>query len=129
MDAAGFEAIQTWDGGMTYEGALPEQQVALWNEAADRCGRDLGYDKPLQLTQAQLEELYQKQIAERDCLIRNGQSVDEPPSLATFKDGWDIVSGWSAWWSSGAKDLGKDATYDLAAKCPPPEWFLNLDGM
>ena len=133
---AGFEAEETWNGGVMNKNTPPEQ-LDVFSAAVNSCAETLGL-ATFALTDAQLAELYEQELVERDCLIAEGFGVDDPPSLHTYIDTWNTEARWTAWDSSDAaiptgfdpdRDTSLELQQALAQRCPPPSWWLNLEGL
>ncbi len=137
LHEAGFDAVVTWNGGVQSPVDLPPAQFQLYLQADRDCSTAVGNDN-LTLSEAQLSQLYDQELVERSCLIEQGYGVDDPPSRQTFIDTWDTGVRWAAWDVSDAFDpngfdsdsaRSQQLQRDLALVCPPPSWFLALDGL
>ena len=125
---AGFETTETWDGAVTPAASLPLAQQQPFAAAGQACAEKLGLID-FRLTDAQLSQLYAQELESRACLIAEGREVEEPPSEQTFIDEY-YVEFWGAWSRSDALELTKESEAKaLAAACPPPSWWLQLDGL
>lgn len=100
----GFSVTLTKDGpGLSYASVPPEQnQLAYAVEMA--CKEGLHLPKPAPLSVDQLEETYAYMVALAGCLVSQGYSVSDPPSVGVYIDSqgnWnpydDVNVGPGAW--------------------------------
>ena len=127
MKDLGQEATVEWDGTLSGP-EMRKEQLPLWQEAYLSCAENSGYADP-RLDVAQIKQLYVQEVAAHQCLLDNGFSSPEPPSEAVYIDSWNSSERYTAVGSSGFGALTEQQTKDLTAKCPPPTWFLDVDGL
>lgn len=134
---AGFEGEETWDGALVNGPSVTSGEFDDFGRALESCNEQLGIEN-FALTDAQFVQLYEQELAEKECLAAEGYDVGEPPSVETFMQTWATPSRWTAWDSSNAADPSAfDADFEksqalqmqLALRCPPPSWWLQLDGL
>jgi hypothetical protein len=123
---AGWEAEMDWTGGINGP-EMNSAQVSQWQAVAAKCTEQAGYTNP-QLTDAQKRQLYAQEVAERDCLAGLGYVSDPPPSEQRYVDTWGTGEQYAAFFAAGADKTGQAEMMKTVRECPPPSWFLNLDG-
>lgn len=106
-------------------------QSGLWRAAANTRGTATGYVNP-QLPQSQIRQSYSQEVAERACLAELGFGSPESPSEQTYIDSYGTGDQFYAVHSAGADQVGQvgqGKMSEIVQKCPPPTWFLNVDGL
>lgn len=93
----GFQAEETFDGGVTYE-PVPDDQVLALEEAIYRC--DVAYPVHprylVPLNQEQIRKTYDYWVTEvAPCLTAEGYDVSEPPSWETFLASHNTSEAWT----------------------------------
>jgi len=105
--------------GISFQ-SVPQSQNELAVQYFEACRAGLGIPDYEPASPEQIEMVYWYYIALRDCLIDEGYTVSEPPSLDTFVESW--ASGpWSPY-ENVSPGAGWDA---IQMKCPqsPPGGF------
>jgi len=116
------------DGGVSAN--IPEDQSDAYNEDQDACNAEAGARYPFpQVTEKSLRERYALEVENRECLMGEGYTISEPPSV----DVWiDQINGSSAdvWLPYYEVLTSSDVnTGNLAAlyeKCPDPAQRIYL---
>ncbi|MFT4052289.1 MAG: hypothetical protein QM677_08585 [Microbacterium sp.] len=109
---------------------IPEGQESVVSADFDECSEISGFstmgDKS-SMSQAQLEALYEQEVAEHECILALGLESDAPPSLQTYIDTYQTENQYYGM-LPGLDSLSSDqASYAKAAlACPPPTWYMNL---
>lgn len=81
------------------------------------------------LTDEQIEQLYSQEVKVFECLKRLDRPTDQPPSIQTYRDGFLTADQYYAFGLIMDNPLLAGMPFEeLVALCPPPTWFLNLDG-
>ena len=127
MRDKGTEVVFDITGGLSGP-EMDSSQSGLWAAAANTCGTETGYFNP-QLSQSQIRQLYSQEVAERACLAELGFDSPEPPSEQSFIDSYGTGDQYYAVHSAGADQVGRGKMSEIVQKCPPPTWFLNVDGL
>jgi hypothetical protein len=123
----GFEATVEWDGSVTAP-EMPQAQSNKWGEVSTACAEKVGF-YVTELTTAQKSQLYRQELAERECLAGLGKPTDEPPSEQQYIDTWGTADQYYAYYAAGGADFSQAEAKRLVADCPPPTWFIKLDGL
>ncbi len=79
------------------------------------------------LTDAQLEQLFEQEVAEYECLTDLGYEIEEAPTFQSYLDTFKSADQYYA--IQSLTGLGQADMTSVIAQCPPPTWFLNLDGL
>lgn len=119
MEQAGFEVDYSGGGGLKGP-EMPPEQVQLWLEANQRCMEESGLLDPY--TESQLNELYDLEVENYECLLAAGYTPTAPPSRQQFIDAWE-TSQYSA--IAGVAEAGGSALPQATAACPPPRWTFG----
>ena len=128
IQAAGWQGAIDWQGTINSIGLKTQDQVTQWQSVADKCGKKTGfYDT--KLSTAQLVQLYGQELKERACLAKAGFPSAEPPSQQTFIDTWYSADQYQAFIAAGGQSWSESKQQTISKQCPPPTWFLNLDGL
>lgn len=101
---------------------IPPEQASRYEEDRSSCVSKYGFNEPRVPTDAQLSELYELEVEARECMISEGYSLPEMPSLLTFKENYGKADGWDPVKYITPGDPYADQL--LFTKCPPPGWFL-----
>lgn len=125
----GWDVTITWDGGIEARSSdVPDAQVGRYEEDSAKCWAVID-ERVAAYTPAQIAEVYDMELATRECLIEQGLSVAEPPSEQTYID---TFHG-ERWMAYGASDIdavaGDQARWkEIATACPQPSWSLGAEG-
>lgn len=106
---------------------VPEAQWSLVFQEMDRCEGSSPSDLPLQFSNEDIGRLFDLQLVARECFVKEGYAISEPPSGATFIDSFQAGD---KLWNLGMElalihKLGPDEQMDLKEKCPDPLDFLT----
>lgn len=82
---AGWDVDVTSDGGVQI--SIPEESASAYDAAVADCKAEFGYDKAVELTDAQYGKLHVALVELVRCLSDKGFTVMEVPSEQAFKDG------------------------------------------
>ena len=130
MRDAGWDERPSWSGG-TEGGEIPADQLSAHQKAAEECSDSTGYGDASTFstwTRAQIEELYSQEVETHECFLDLGLPSSEPPSLQQYIDTFDSIDQYYAMqpWLDGA---GPGEIARVARECPPPTWFLTIEGL
>lgn len=99
----------------------PQGQDLALNRDANLCTKEIGFDNPPPpMSREELEALYKKQLATKECLEAEGYTIEEPPSEEAF------VKNRGGWIAYGSLDPNKDKSGNpdewvrINEKCPQP---------
>ena len=114
MSDLGWDSVRDADGGVIT--SVPSEQRSAYTAARDQCLELIGAsDRPVP-TAGQLKRLYEAQLDTRDCLLREGFSLPEPPSEQVFLES---VGAWSPY--VALPDTALSSGFDeLMKRCPQP---------
>lgn len=82
---AGWDVDVTSDGGV--QTSIPEESEGVYDAAVADCQAEFGYDKAVELTDAQYGKLHAALIELVRCLSDEGFTVTDVPSKQAFTDG------------------------------------------
>ncbi len=72
---------------------------------------------------SQLNELYNLEVENYQCLVDAGYSPDEPPSRQQFIDTWGTIDSYQA--IMGVAETEPDRGFAATQACPPPRWSFG----
>jgi hypothetical protein len=122
----GFVVHAGADGSISYTGDdVPDAQSPLVDQAIPECFQELGYVSGGELSEAQIEKLYDLELEAGKCLASNGYRIPDAPSKQTFVDNWGTPSLWAPWGEMGQYQLNEKQMQALQAKCPDPASFVR----
>jgi hypothetical protein len=126
---AGWEASRSWTGGIESSELSPQQRdqyVAVLDACSEESGWSAGMNS---LTDEQIEQLYWQEVEVFECLKRLDRPTDPPPTHQTYRDSFLTADQYYAFGLIMDNPQLADMPFEeLVALCPPPTWFLNLDG-
>lgn len=126
-ESTGFVLDVGRDGSVGFSNYdVPPEQSDLVVEEIDRCMGISPSDLPLQFSDEEIGRLFDLHLVARECFIKEGYAISEPPSRATFIDSFQAGD---KFWNLGMElalihKLGLDEQMDLKEKCPDPLDFL-----
>lgn len=129
VEDAGWEAKRSWTGGIE-SSELSRYQRDQYVAVLDACSEESGWSTGMNsLTDEQIEQLYSQEVKVFECLKRLDRPTDQPPSIQTYRDGFLTADQYYAFGLIMDNPLLAGMPFEeLVALCPPPTWFLNLDG-
>lgn len=129
VEDAGWEARRSWTGGIE-SSELSRHQRDQYVAVLDACSEESGWSAGMNsLTDEQIEQLYSQEVEEFECLERLDRPTDQPPTIQTYRDGLLTADQYYAFGLiMDNPQLAGMPFEELVAHCPPPTWFLNLDG-
>ncbi len=131
MHDAGWMVEPSWSGGTELGAAISADQLSAYEAAADECAESSGWNEANTLstwTREQIEELYAQEVETHECLIRIGFASDEPPSLQHYVDTLGTADQYYAM-LPGLDNASPTDIIHMARECPPPTWFLTIEGL
>lgn len=105
------------DGTTQWDG-LSKDAMPAFNAAQDTCGKAFPYEA---LTDAQVRQMYDLELANRQCLVKLGFDIPEAPSEQTYVDTYNTDKWWIA--ISFVPTDNWSAYQSAVAACPPPTYF------
>jgi len=127
MKSAGWVATVDWDGSITGP-SMKSDLLKQWQDSFTSCSKTTGFDSP-KLTELQVKQLYTQEVTEHKCLLAANQPSDNPPSEQSYIDSFQTAS---QYYSSGqllVQPYSQSKMMSVVAKCPPPHWYMNLNGL
>lgn len=124
MRDAGWDVEVTWDGSV--KGNYPADQRDRWwatmNDCQDQAKAQ--YPEPV-ADEPGMTAAYEAEIENRDCLVKAGYDIPDPPSLQQYMDTF-TTSRWTAYAALDAfPELfahGGAKYRQLLERCWPPTW-------
>jgi hypothetical protein len=123
MRERGWDATFDESDGSMLVTDVPDAQSEQYARDNLECQAQAGIDAdPAALTDDQLHELYQHEVATAECLRGEGVDVPEPSSEQAFHDAYASGSAFSAYAAVG--NVSEDEWNRLNAACPqlPEGW-------
>ena len=122
LQDSGWDARFVHDGGVyKITSGAPVAQNDAYIAASDACIDGLGrpWDQPL--SEVRAHELYEADLARRDCLIAAGFSVPVPPTFATYYDELKDPSRTPSW--SPFDEMSDAQVNSTYVACPESDTF------
>ena len=125
----GWPVERSWYGGYETYASVPDEQQSQYLAAEKECAEQSGFDTANEsLTDAQIRQLYRQEVEEHECLTDLGLESYEPPSEQVYLDTY-LTEDWYFAMQPAFDTLGSQRMIQVIAQCPPPTYFLNLDGL
>lgn len=127
MRDAGWDVTPSWSGG-TRSAPISADQASAYDAANEECSESSGWSRANDFStwsREQIEELYQQEVEAHECFTRIGVASDEPPSLQEFVDRFNTADQYYAMmpWMNQPTNIQL-----TVQQCPPPTWFITVDG-
>lgn|GEM_PF-1458442 len=127
MRDAGWEVTPSWSGG-TDSAPMKADQTSAYDAAHEECSESSGWNRANDFSKwsrEQIEELYQQEVEAHECFTEIGVESEEPPSLQEFVDRFHTADQYYAMmpWMNNATNIPS-----VVRQCPPPTWFITVDG-
>jgi len=123
----GWPVTISWDGGVDITSDdVPAGQEERYDQDAEACWAPLE-EMTRDLSQEGIEELYEEELATRECLIAEGYQVDDPPSKQRFLDSYPD----ERWMAYGASDVTRamadeESWRAINETCRQPSWTIGF---
>lgn len=126
MTEKGWDVVAGFDNSVSPRDVargIPTDQALQYQSDMTDCSNDLGYSEAHTPTEAQLTNLYNSEITERECLLELGYQLPELPSFETYRDSYGTSSAWDV--VALMPVLDQDTYKAVYSKCPPPLWYFE----
>jgi len=123
----GWSVTQSWDGGIEVSSEdIPAAQVDLYRADSDACWAQID-NRIASMSTTEISDVYELELATKDCLEAHGYEVGSPPSEQSFVDTF-FGDRWSAYADSDVLSaMNDDAAWrKVNEECPQPAWSLGV---
>jgi len=128
LTAKGWEVTISWEGGIESSSeAIPQAQLDRYEDDEAACWSIID-ERVQSMSSDAIAEVYEAELATRDCLREQGLDVSEPPSQQQYVDTFH-GERWMAYAASDIDSVASDpaAWRRIAQACPQPSWSLGAE--
>jgi hypothetical protein len=115
MAERGWVMIVDPNGGLTMD-LPPDAQLPIYYEDRDTCLGTLGQLEARELTEVEMNSLYEAQLAVLECLVVEGFAIEEAPSYQEYAQSF-LTDQWSPYSKVSPADFA--AAESLCPQTPP----------